>query len=308
MNLTSRCHIPYPTIGDTGWGGDYNSDIVTADANIASLLSTNEFQQECYFDSHVGIGKTTPNAPLAIQTASFSGDNRGIRMWGLTYSTDLSYWNEGGIALKYNGVFRHFLNSTGNSYLNGGNVGIGTTAPTTALDMGASGVITTAGGTSTQWNAAAAHKTTEDALVGLVLVDGSGNYSAIANNSSNWNAAFGMAHYSYNYNTDGASKQITLFTVPAISNGATPLHFDRMFYLDISHIANSNPIGSENRVYRVYYRTAIAPNLISVSTDIYHTISGSTTTVTISMSGSNVVITMAGTTSGDELEVGLIIK
>ena len=69
MNLTSRCHIPYPTIGDTGWGGDYNSDIVTADANIASLLTTNEFTQNCQFDAKIGIG-ITPSYPLDISVPS----------------------------------------------------------------------------------------------------------------------------------------------------------------------------------------------------------------------------------------------
>lgn len=41
------------------------------------------------------------------------------------------------------------------------------------------------------WTAAYTHKTTEDALIGLVVVDGAGNYSAVTDNSSNWNTAYG---------------------------------------------------------------------------------------------------------------------
>ena len=34
-----------------------------------------------------------------------------------------------------------------------------------------------------------AHKTTEDAITGIVKVDGAGNYTAVTDNSSNWDAA-----------------------------------------------------------------------------------------------------------------------
>ncbi len=40
------------------------------------------------------------------------------------------------------------------------------------------------------WDLASTHKTTEDALNGLVKVDGSGVYSAITDSSSNWNTAY----------------------------------------------------------------------------------------------------------------------
>lgn len=40
-----------------------------------------------------------------------------------------------------------------------------------------------------------AHKTTEDALNGLVKVDGAGNYSAVTDNSTNWNTAYGWGNH-----------------------------------------------------------------------------------------------------------------
>jgi len=53
---------------------------------------------------------------------------------------------------------------------------------------------------STNWNSAYTHKTTEDAINGLVKVDGSGNYSALTDNSANWNDAY--------------SKEVTTWTAP----------------------------------------------------------------------------------------------
>lgn len=40
------------------------------------------------------------------------------------------------------------------------------------------------------WNAAFAHKTVEDALNGLVKVDGAGGYSAITDNHAHWDEAY----------------------------------------------------------------------------------------------------------------------
>ena len=50
------------------------------------------------------------------------------------------------------------------------------------------------------WTGAAAHKTTEDALNGLVKVS-SGTYSAITDNSNNWNTAFGWGNHAGLYST-----------------------------------------------------------------------------------------------------------
>lgn len=61
---------------------------------------------------------------------------------------------------------------------------------------------------STNWNTAyswgnhaglytpLAHKTTEDALNGLVKVNGAGSYSAVTDNSSNWNSAYSWGNHS----------------------------------------------------------------------------------------------------------------
>jgi hypothetical protein len=56
-----------------------------------------------------------------------------------------------------------------------GNIGIRTAAPATALDMGASGVITTAGGTSTLWNALLDSALKKDGSVALTANWNAGN-------------------------------------------------------------------------------------------------------------------------------------
>ena len=47
-----------------------------------------------------------------------------------------------------------------------------------------------------------AHKTTEDAINGIVKINGAGTYSAVTDNSSNWNTAYGWGnHASAGYST-----------------------------------------------------------------------------------------------------------
>ena len=45
------------------------------------------------------------------------------------------------------------------------------------------------------WDAAYSHKTTEDALNGIVVVNGAGVYSAVTNNSTNWNTAYDLVNF-----------------------------------------------------------------------------------------------------------------
>ncbi len=48
-----------------------------------------------------------------------------------------------------------------------------------------------------QWNLAYTHKTTEDLINGLVKCNGSGTYSAVTDNSSNWNTAYGWGNWAH---------------------------------------------------------------------------------------------------------------
>ncbi|MFH1231546.1 MAG: hypothetical protein V1709_08645 [Planctomycetota bacterium] len=61
---------------------------------------------------------------------------------------------------------------------------------------------------SSNWDAAYTHKTTEDAITGLVSCDGAGNYSGVTNNSSNWDTAYGWGDHAGLYDTIGTGQGI----------------------------------------------------------------------------------------------------
>lgn len=94
-------------------------------------------------DGNIGIGRN-PNAKLTINMTS-TGSNGGIKMYGYTYTSDMNYWSETQFAMQYNGVFRNVITSNGDSYFNGGNIGIGTSTPRYKLDV--NGIIKWGGAT-----------------------------------------------------------------------------------------------------------------------------------------------------------------
>lgn len=84
-------------------------------------------------NGNLGIGRN-PNAKLTLDMST-SDSNGGIKMYGYTYPSDVSYWSENQLAMQYNGVFKNLISSIGDSYFNGGNVGIGTATPQEKLSV-----------------------------------------------------------------------------------------------------------------------------------------------------------------------------
>ncbi|QLC66929.1 hypothetical protein LPB248_11680 [Flavobacterium sp. LPB0248] len=86
-------------------------------------------------NGNISVGaRRDPNAKLTLEMSN-SDSNGGIKMYGYTYPSDVNYWSETQFAMQYNGLFRNVIDSNGNSYFNGGNVGIGTSTPEAKLNI-----------------------------------------------------------------------------------------------------------------------------------------------------------------------------
>ncbi len=90
---------------------------------------------------NVGIGTDTPNQKLTIKGGGIGFDNNSIdkKLYSpldgvLEWFTHVSAANPG-FAVSHQGERRVYLSISGNSYLNGGNVGIGTVTPQDKLTV-----------------------------------------------------------------------------------------------------------------------------------------------------------------------------
>tara|TARA_A100001515_G_scaffold136167_1_gene127666 strand:+ start:11895 stop:15602 length:3708 start_codon:yes stop_codon:yes gene_type:complete len=91
-----------------------------------------------YFGGSVGIGTNTPPQELSVKGEITTLNNAGIQVATMQRSSE-GYQHGEFILNNSSGVNKLCLNSSGDSFLNGGNVGIGTSTPNFLLDVEGSG-------------------------------------------------------------------------------------------------------------------------------------------------------------------------
>ena len=122
MNFTTRNLIPYPSVGDTGWGITYNANIQVADTKIAALTASNHFTQNQQIDGYghingaltvggvatlssdvlvsgaVGIGTTNPTADLEVVSTNTTAEIK-INQVGVSggFFPQLSFYRGAGV-------------------------------------------------------------------------------------------------------------------------------------------------------------------------------------------------------------------
>jgi hypothetical protein len=118
-------------------GNYYSYVLPLSGGNITGLIKGTDAQ----FSGNLGIGTNNPDQKLTIKGGGIgfdgnSGDKKlyaptdGVLEW-MTHD----YASEHAFAVSHQGQKRVYLNTNGNSYFNGGNVGIGTSSPTEKLSV-----------------------------------------------------------------------------------------------------------------------------------------------------------------------------
>jgi hypothetical protein len=147
-NALSGSYTELGTVGGSGRIESFNGNLtVGADASNTDSSSVIQFKVDnsekarITSDGNVGIGTTSPSAKLDVNGSLFFRNFvRGYVGSSTTQYVGATWLNasDGYFYVRSANVDKVVLNSNGNSYLNGGNVGIGTTNPGALLSLGSS--------------------------------------------------------------------------------------------------------------------------------------------------------------------------
>lgn len=128
---------------DGNWAIGYNAS-TNNDFSISSSYQGTQYDYLFHISAatrNIGIGTSAPDQRLTIKGGGigFDGNSADKKLYSPADGT-LEWMThdaagEHGFAVSHQGQKRVFLNTSGNSYLMGGNVGIGTTNPTERLSI-----------------------------------------------------------------------------------------------------------------------------------------------------------------------------
>ena len=139
LQVGARAYFQHRDAGQTTTSilSTYNNDDTTLNFRLKGV-SDADAQMTIKGSGKVGIGTASPGATLDVNGATYvrnviygyagAGNQYGGLSWGGT--------DEGFLFLKDSNVTKVNINSNGDSYFNGGNVGIGTTTPDAKLSVG----------------------------------------------------------------------------------------------------------------------------------------------------------------------------
>ncbi|MGJ1420435.1 hypothetical protein ACR79T_12480 [Sphingobacterium spiritivorum] len=174
------------------WGGQqYSSDEVPINNYILAYGADGKWHPSNKERVNAFLGAPSTGETLQSVTNRGAATDKALKSSGLGVSNILSYTGTSGvIGTESNHDLELWANATAQvKILKNGNVGVGTTAPSTKLDV--NGVVTAAGGNSTQWNAKANSDGSNTSGTWPIRSSGLGSYGYIDNDvTSDFDFAF----------------------------------------------------------------------------------------------------------------------